>query len=153
VIATQIDISSMSSLLFRFSIGVILMSLGLFILRYRYPCITIHGLEDSISCVRVALQRCHEERVSATVWGRYEADLWKYVHIMFLVSMRYSLRHHLRVEDMVSLLKEKSSRRMFRWPTMHTYIWHHLKTIPEIIRCYDDIQVILASIDVSTSIS
>jgi hypothetical protein len=53
---------------------------------------------------------------------------------------------------MISVLKEQSSRRMFRWSTIHTYIWHYLKIIPKIIHCYEDIQVILASIDVSMCI-
>jgi hypothetical protein len=81
MVATQIDMPSMS-LLFRFStMGVFLMSLGFFIFRYRYPCITIHRLDDSISHARDALVRCREEGVLATVWGKYEVDLLKYVHI------------------------------------------------------------------------
>jgi hypothetical protein len=84
VVATQdqlLDAFSMSLLIFRICIGIIIMSLGHFILRYRYPCITIHGLDSSISHVRDALQRCREEGISAMVWGRYEVDLWMYVRM------------------------------------------------------------------------
>src|SRR5690348_10336912 len=111
------------SLLSQFSICIILMSLGLFILQCRYPCITIHALDRSISDARGSLDRCYEEGVLATVWGKYEVDLLKCVHIEFLFFMKYPLVI-IRVEDIASFLKEQSSRRMFRWLTMHAHIWH-----------------------------
>jgi hypothetical protein len=77
--------------------------------------------------------------------GTYEC-----CYLIYLYLLRVTAHHHVRVEDTVSLLKEQSSRLIFRWSTMHIYIYHHIKAVLTIIRCYDDIQTILASIEVST---
>ncbi|KAF5335581.1 hypothetical protein D9758_017962 [Tetrapyrgos nigripes] len=116
-----------SSMLSAVGMSMVLLSLGIFLLRYRYPCLTLRQLNNSVFQTRDALERCREEGIPAVVWGTYELDLW-------------------RIENTLSLMREEAGRHMFRWASMHTHVYHRVKAIPRIIRCYEDTQALTASI-------
>ncbi|THU79949.1 hypothetical protein K435DRAFT_941741 [Dendrothele bispora CBS 962.96] len=102
----------------------LLFAVVLFILRLRYPCLTLSELKKFVNRLKDTVQ----ERTA----GRQRRDF------MACVS---------RIEEEIEDIEYKWSRRaIFRWSLVYGYLCASLIAVRKIVKCYDQVQALRVSV-------